>query len=583
MTKLLDRLSLRQLLIVPYLVLLTVLVFVVARVLDRAATEAVDDLSRQLVTDTVERVAQATRSHMDGARAVLEAAMPMGTVAPTDLDDQTLIDLRRRLWTATSIHREGYNFVYYSNERGQSVALLRQSEVEAELSVNTDVSSASRNYRVVGIDGTARFVDLDVRPFDPRRRSWYEAARATRRHAWSPVYADYFSGDLVITRSRRVEDAKGNIGGVVGTDVRLAAITNFLTSMQPSANTRVFVLEPNGDLIGTSSGAVLVDRSTDSQATQRRNATLSDDPMVRAAYAVAREAIDSSTAPTPSTTPAMSRRTRLIDVDDDRIEVGWGRLQDNAGLNWWLVVAMPRSDYIQPIQASRREALAWTVAAGLGAALLGLLVIAAVARRLRVLAHAAQNVSRGMRVNFGGVSHGDEVGHLTRAFARMQEALLTDSLTGLGTRVALLRNAEHRLTQRRAQGVTQPFAILRMDFDRTKSINDTLGTEAGDAALRELADRLKKVMRPDDMAVRLASDEFALLLDPIDGAAHLQSVRETLAQALNVPLESLARAPDLQRRTATVGVAVWPWDADDAGDLFKQAGDDMRSRKRRTR
>jgi diguanylate cyclase (GGDEF)-like protein len=583
MTKLLDRLSLRQLLIVPYLVLLTLLVFVVARVLDRASTEAVDDLSRQLVSDTVERVAQATRSHMDGARAVLEAAMPMGTVAPADLDDRTLSDLRRRLWTATSIHRERYNFVYYSNERGQSVAMSRQSEVEANLIVNTDVSSASRNYRIVGIDGVARFVDLDLRPFDPRRRSWYETARDTRRHAWSPVYADYYSGDLVITRSRRVEDAQGKIGGVVATDLQLVTITNFLASMQPSANTRVFVLEPNGDLIGTSSGVALVDKSTDGQATPRRNATHSDDPMVSAAYAVAREAIDSSTASNPSATPAMSRQTRLIDVGGDRVEVGWGRLQDDAGLNWWLVVAMPRSDYTQPIQASRREALAWTVAAALGAALLGLIVIAVVARRLRVLAHAAQNVSQGMRMNFGGMKHGDEVGHLTRAFARMQEALLTDSLTGLGTRVAILRNTEHRLTQRRAQGVTQPFALVRIDFDRTKNINDALGMEVGDAALRELADRLKQFMRSDDMAVRLASDEFALLLDPIDGATHLQSVRETLVQALNEPLESLSRAPDLQRRTATLGVAVWPWDADDAGDLFKQAGDDMRARKRRSR
>lgn len=104
---------------------------------------------------------------------------------------------------------------------------------------------------------------------------------------------------------------------------------------------------------------------------------------------------------------------------------------------------------------------------------------------------------------------------LDRATARAE----TDPLTGLGNRLRLSRRIEALLMSRR------PFAVLYLDLEGFKRLNDQLGHAAGDQALRIVARRLRSQVREADLAARLGGDEFVVLLDGVDDAGRLERAR----------------------------------------------------------
>ncbi len=84
-----------------------------------------------------------------------------------------------------------------------------------------------------------------------------------------------------------------------------------------------------------------------------------------------------------------------------------------------------------------------------------------------------------------------------------------DALTGLANRVTMTQKIEEAAARQRRRG--DPFTVLLLDLDRFKYVNDTLGHAAGDTLLREVATRLKALLRETDVLARLGGDEFAII------------------------------------------------------------------------
>jgi diguanylate cyclase (GGDEF)-like protein len=150
-----------------------------------------------------------------------------------------------------------------------------------------------------------------------------------------------------------------------------------------------------------------------------------------------------------------------------------------------------------------------------------------------------------------------------------------DSLTGLANRALFRDRADQAL--RLASRTSQPFALVAIDLNGFKQINDTLGHHAGDLLLKHVADRLGECVRETDTIARLGGDEFSIVLPNVTSIEHATEVAERVLRAIVQPL-------DLDGAPATVGgsigVAVYPEHGEHLEELIQHADAAMYTAKR---
>lgn len=571
--KLFSFFSLRQWLTVPY-VALTLGVAVLIGILSyRTGSQAVDTLANHLLQETVARIGQAVDRHVVGSAAVLEAAFPNGMAGPesvmADLDS-----LRTRFWIATSLHLDPNNYVYYGNQQGQFLGLWRFNTQDAELRIKRFPDQPRRLYRFSGINGKLSDETIEKKMFEPRQRPWYKAGESSTSHTWTAIYIDFRNYELVATRARRVLDRLGHFQGVVATDLSLKRLNEFVRTLSLTAHAIAFIIEPDGKLIASSRTPNIVplpDGTSD-----RINAADSDNALQRAAYAEVRRAMGGgATFDVPVT-------ARFVGPDHQPIELAFERVRDDAGLDWIIVVAVPRNDFMQDVTGNVQRTVVIGVCAAMLAVALGLNIMGWIGRDLRRLTDAAQAIGEGRLEVPLEVARRDEIGVLASTFRQMQQRLRTDLLTGLDNREMMIRSINERLAHPRRAGDSASFAVLFVDLNNFKLVNDRLGHEAGDRALNEFANRLRAVVRAGDRIARYAGDEFVLMVDDIPSREIADQARMHIEEALRQPLASIdmTALPEDTLLGAAVGMAFYPDDGDKADELIKRSDQDMYERKR---
>lgn len=149
---------------------------------------------------------------------------------------------------------------------------------------------------------------------------------------------------------------------------------------------------------------------------------------------------------------------------------------------------------------------------------------------------------------------------------RIQYLATHDGLTGLPNRVMFGQLLSIAIESAKRYG--RGFAVLFVDLDRFKVINDTLGHEAGDKLLQEIAGRLKQVLRASDIIGRFGGDEFVVLLQE---AADRSQVAVVARKILSAALKPMTLVGQECRVTASIGIAMYPGDADGEQALMKNA------------
>ncbi|MEI2415793.1 EAL domain-containing protein [Orrella sp. JC864] len=168
-------------------------------------------------------------------------------------------------------------------------------------------------------------------------------------------------------------------------------------------------------------------------------------------------------------------------------------------------------------------------------------------------------------------------GSLSRVSRALRQLETVDPLTELPNRSTLLKHLEHCLQH--AQPGQRPFAVLFMDLDGFKTINDSLGHTIGDGMLKAFAGRLRRHVRPHDMVARLGGDEFVVVLE--DTSRELAGqIADGILWAMRADLQAGGTA---LRVTPSIGISMYPDDAQDVGDLIKHADIAMYSAKQQGR
>ena len=226
--------------------------------------------------------------------------------------------------------------------------------------------------------------------------------------------------------------------------------------------------------------------------------------------------------------------------------------------------------------------------AGLLVSLVGSIVTARrITQPILALTKSAQRLGDGHYDQPIAMDGDREIGDLARAFNQMREGIAEregqirklaywDKLTGLPNRDQFLEKL-HLAIEAAAAG-QGTCAVLMLDLDRFKHVNDVLGHSFGDALLREVAHRLESVLvRRTDSVARLGGDEFAVLL-PEQDEAQARLIAERLRQALEMPMQVERQAIDM---SAGIGVAVYPEHADNAALLLSRVEVAMHAAKQR--
>ncbi len=292
-----------------------------------------------------------------------------------------------------------------------------------------------------------------------------------------------------------------------------------------------------------------------------------------------------------------SRRGKLDGRDVLRLAVA-DRMQQSCVNCHNSAAASPKKDWkvgdvrglievVQPLDAvlAGSNALSWDLVAGgtaAGLILLGLLLGNAtrLIRPLRDLARTIHVMAAGAReVTVPHTERTDELGTVAQALEHLQEetaeraraeALVNhmahhDALTLLPNRVRFRENLEQDLLRARPE---QPIAVLCLDLDDFKAVNDTLGHPIGDSLLKAVAQRLTAFLHETDGVARLGGDEFAIVqvagAQPVAATVLAQHMIETLAEPFEVEGHAVVIG-------TSIGIALAPNDGSDADELLKNA------------
>ncbi|MEY2873584.1 MAG: hypothetical protein RLZZ373_955, partial [Pseudomonadota bacterium] len=159
--------------------------------------------------------------------------------------------------------------------------------------------------------------------------------------------------------------------------------------------------------------------------------------------------------------------------------------------------------------------------------------------------------------------------------ARLQQLAHVDSLTGLPNRLMVLSRMEHALAAARRQ--QHKVAVLYIDLDNFKNVNDSLGHNAGDQLLLGVARRLAQRTRREDTLARLGGDEFILLLETLRDSEDAAAVAQELLLLLSSPFDV---GPSEVYVQASIGISLYPEDGTEVEDLLRDADTAMYQAKR---
>ncbi len=161
---------------------------------------------------------------------------------------------------------------------------------------------------------------------------------------------------------------------------------------------------------------------------------------------------------------------------------------------------------------------------------------------------------------------GADITDKKRAEAQVRQLAEYDFLTGLPNRMLLSSRFDYAVRQATRSG--EKIALLFIDLDRFKNINDSLGHPVGDKILAESAARLIRATRSTDTVSRLGGDEFAVMLSGVTTETHIANVADTLVHALSQPNHVDGRELTI---TPSIGITVWPADGADLSTLIEHA------------
>ena len=504
---------LRTLLTVPFVLLIVVPALVIAGTSLYTGLQAVDVLSRQLMNDISARVGQMAVHQLEEAAVTMRATFPnaddsFNASLEVFADNEKL---ERKLFELTAGTRTT-GYLYFARENGSFVGVDRGrpgARAAATVRLQEPGGKPRQNFTSRNPGDRSRLPEIEARIFDARERPWYKLAKSAQRLIWAPVYVSFASGALVTTVAQPVVTASGSLFGVLAADVELSELSTFMKSISVSANGVAFIVDRDGMLVATSTP----DQPFRSEGGVQKRVAARDSPneMVRAAAQWWR---------TPGRDNATVPVIALITSTGENVDVAARRVTGIEGIDWDIVVAIPRSDFTAPIVKSAVSMFFVILAALLGALFLGLWLLRRVTRDVDQLVGVTREVSADGLPTHMPTTTLAETGVLAKAFGEMVDRL-RQSLDTIRTQndkfAALNTTLEDRVERRTVQLAEQNLTLTEEIVRRQRLERD----------LRTTSQAAQKAAEDKARFLAILSHELRTPLQAVVGASHLLAAGET--------------------------------------------------------
>lgn len=585
--------SLQRLFILPFVMLMLCLAATIGWFLYRAGQNATDAISQKALADLMSSIDQATERQIHDAKASLRV-ITLGPLTQQSRPVANVRDLQERLWIASSLFPESSRFVCFAGVDGQFVGLRKVGDKEFLLRLRGPKLGPSSLYRTDGPNGELTLLRTD--DYEPRERAWYLNALKQGEESWSPIFAGIRSNEPAMMLARVVTTTEAKIYGVVATEMPLGALRDFLRALPIEKNGLAFIAERNGDLVASSTAENVYEGRANAVTEEsyrsiplgrkqplRRNVSTSTSSLMRQAWQAVQLQLMEQQGDGRNLTPAgvAGARPPLISAGIDsslgQIEVAARVYRDAVGLDWVTVIATPRSNFWNSVNGGMYHSLLLGLTAILITMVLGFVILRWALRDIRKLTLAAQNIGSGEPFTSLDIHRNDEIGRLAQSFQEMERSLRTDRLTNLLNRESF--TAQIEFMRRNARDPKSfGFAMLFIDLNKFKGVNDQFGHEQGDRVLIEVAQRLQNALRKDDAVARFGGDEFVVYLHGVTDQDVALAICQKIIGVLETPIEMYDGSG--YSVGASIGGALYPADGVDLETLLRVADSRMYSMKK---
>lgn len=560
--------SLRRQLVLPYVLLVVFVSVAIGWVSYQAGEEAVSTLSQRMLTDMVNRIGSATEQHLADALTALHSVDPdPKTVPKVQPFSDDLASLEPRFWVASGLFMDLNNYVYFGGEDGRFIGVNRVNKDFVELYLREPGAKRRQVYAVQAPGDRTRLLRTD--DYDPRTRPWYGIAAGQEKPVWSPVYNDFTSKEPTITLAKSVYRADHTLAGVMATDVTLKALTDFLRTLEVSDHGVAFVMDSSGFMVATS-GRELPFKMVDGVPVRMRIDEMRT-PLIRDAYA---KVLAWKNGKADAGLPL----SQQFAAASGSMEIAASHLGRKYGVDWITVIAVPHADFMGGVTRSFMQGMFIAALCVVIALVVGLSILNRVLRDIRKLTDAAKRIGDGEPLPSLNIRRRDEIGQLAMTFSEMEHNLRIDKLTAVFNRASLIAQIGFLRRQLEQKTIERPsFALLFIDLDHFKKINDHYGHGAGDKVLITVATRLKESVRVTDVVARYGGDEFVVLLKGVTAADDVIATENKIRRIVEEPVQL---DHGIARVGVSIGWAMFPEDGEDVDALLKIADKRMFDTKR---
>jgi len=377
--------------------------------------------SKQEVETLVEKVSEKStkiieleiRSYLEKPQILMRSQL--ATLQSGDLKLDDFSELQRSFWHQVQ-QSDILSNIYFANKSGDFLSVGNNNQ-QVILKIRDESTGAQRNIYQLDSQGN-RTKFLQSAPYDPRLRPWYQVAKTAEKLAWSPIYQDASNKALIISLVMPILEPKtGKFQGALVTDVTLRELSDFLRNLSISASGKAFILERSGNLVATSSQEEPFKTVAGKQ--ERRSVTQIQEPVIQATGQYLSDKFKSLEA-----IESKQQFSFTFRGDSNFVEVT--PIQDPQGLNWLLVVVIPKADFTKHIYAYTRFTIILGIVIAGGAVILGLLMVRWINQPIQDLYKAAKAIES-EKFDASSLetvaSRRDEFGELGKVFLAMAQVI----------------------------------------------------------------------------------------------------------------------------------------------------------------